>query len=558
MSPDRSFTFEISLSVLNHLGRNLYRNFVTVLGEAISNSWDADAKNVWIYINRKEENFFIKDDGIGMTADEFQKKFLRIGYSKRKREGNQKEKKFSPDGRPYIGRKGIGKLALLSCADRVSVASKKTQDGKYEGGSIDNSALDQAITNDLEPSKYPLEKLNLKMFAEHVESHERGTIIRFENIRGGIRNREDYLKRVIALYFRFSLHDDSFNIFINDKKITLDHLGVLAEKTDFAWKINGYEDPYVDQNLTELKESVKEISMDEAVEGFIASVEKPSDLKIRGVNEREGGIDERAGVDLFVNGRLRERNILRHIPTSRYVENYLYGQIHFDELDDEEDRFTSSREGIVADDPKYQEFLKKFRTKILSIIADWDKLRVEYGQDGDPENDDEERKSLALLNLVSGKYKLPRKSKNRKEVDNWRNELTKTGSFNLQSYAECFMSENLLRKYIKEKNIALPEKLQEKIENHKKNEKNRKRQGSIHIEIRKNEDDLSYLDLSDMSLLVKETDEFGGEINFQKDAKEYAPIRNAVAHTAFLTEKAKSKLTTVCENITAGIIRLLS
>lgn len=30
------FNFNISLSVLNHLGRNLYRNFLTVLGEAVS------------------------------------------------------------------------------------------------------------------------------------------------------------------------------------------------------------------------------------------------------------------------------------------------------------------------------------------------------------------------------------------------------------------------------------------------------------------------------------------------------------------------------------------
>lgn len=452
MSPDRSFTFEISLSVLNHLGRNLYRNFVTVLGEAISNSWDADAENVWIYIDREKENFFIKDDGIGMTADDFQTKFLRIGYSKRRTAENEEEKKFSPNGRPYIGRKGIGKLALLSCADRVSVASK-TQGGDYEGGSIDNSALDRAITNDLEPSKYPLEKLNLEMFTEHRKNHERGTIIRFENIRGGIRNRVDYLRKIIALYFRFSLHDDSFNIFINCEKITLDHLGTLAEKTDFAWKINEYEDPYVDQNLTELKEPVKEILMDEAVEGFIASVEKPSDLKIRGVNEREGGVDERAGVDLFVNGRLRERNILRHIPTSRYVENYLYGQIHFDELDDEEDRFTSSREGIVADDPKYQEFLKNFRTKIFGIITDWDKLRVKHDQDGDPENEEnltkEKRKSLELLNLVGKQYKLPRDSKNKKEVAGWMKELISDLAFNLPSYAKCFISENLLRKYMR-------------------------------------------------------------------------------------------------------------
>lgn len=61
------FNFEISLSVLNHLGRNLYRNFITVLGEAISNSWDADAKNVWIEIDKESTFFTIKDDGIGMT-----------------------------------------------------------------------------------------------------------------------------------------------------------------------------------------------------------------------------------------------------------------------------------------------------------------------------------------------------------------------------------------------------------------------------------------------------------------------------------------------------------
>ena len=50
------FTFNISLSVLNHLGRHLYRSFVTVLGEAVSNAWDADAENVWISLDRKNHN----------------------------------------------------------------------------------------------------------------------------------------------------------------------------------------------------------------------------------------------------------------------------------------------------------------------------------------------------------------------------------------------------------------------------------------------------------------------------------------------------------------------
>ena len=80
----RQYNFNISLSILNHLGRNLYRSFMTVLGEAISNSWDADAQNVYITIDREAKTLIVRDDGDGMNEDDFQNKFLKIGYSKRK------------------------------------------------------------------------------------------------------------------------------------------------------------------------------------------------------------------------------------------------------------------------------------------------------------------------------------------------------------------------------------------------------------------------------------------------------------------------------------------
>jgi HSP90 family molecular chaperone len=133
------FTFEISLSVLNHLGRNLYRNFVTVLAEAISNAWDAEANNVWISIDTANSTFSIKDDGVGMTPDDFQNKFLKIGYSKR-RNGNQSTK----DGRPYIGAKGIGKLALLSCAQRVSIFAKVSNGEFTAASSITSDSTTQS------------------------------------------------------------------------------------------------------------------------------------------------------------------------------------------------------------------------------------------------------------------------------------------------------------------------------------------------------------------------------------------------------------------------------
>ncbi|MEX1013899.1 MAG: ATP-binding protein, partial [Candidatus Paceibacterota bacterium] len=310
------FTFNISLSVLNHLGRNLYRSFITVLGEAISNSWDADAENVHIYIDRKNRCLIIKDDGIGMSENDFQNHFLKIGYSKRK-EGITKSIK----GRPFIGRKGIGKLAMLSCAKRVTVISK-VDDGEYVGGCIDNSGLDEAIQSDLTPDQYELGDWSLQDFEEYTQSHNRGTIIRFDGLHDGIKNTIEYLKKIIALNFRFSLvlENDQFDIYLNDEKISIDHLSDLADKTSYLWEINDLDDPYTDEKLTKppLQRDSKKIEVETNIQGFIASVEKPSNLKILTTNER-------VSIDLFVNGRLREKDILKHIPTTRIVESYLYG-----------------------------------------------------------------------------------------------------------------------------------------------------------------------------------------------------------------------------------------
>ena len=550
MTSDKLFTFQISLSVLDHLGRNLYRSFVTVLGEAISNSWDADANNVWIYVEKEKNSFFIKDDGDGMTADDFQNKFLKIGYSKR-RKGEQ----FSRKGRPYIGRKGIGKLALLSCSDKITVISK-IKNGKYVGGLIDNSDLDLAITEDLVPSEYPLEPFDLDFFAEHTENHEKGTIIYFENLKEGVRNSFDFLRKTVALYFRFSLLDPSFNIYINDQKVTLDDLNDLAQRTQFLWNINNLDDPYIKEKLTELKEPEKAISMAGNVRGFIASVKTPRTLKITNT-------DEKVGVDLFVNGRIRERNILRHIPTDRLVVSYLYGQLHINDLDDEKDRFTSSREGIVANDQKFKSFLENLRGKLNEIFDDWDKWRLKNREEGDIENrrmSRKERSSIGLFNAVSEEYDIPKESispEKKKKVDGWVRDLSEDAKYNFTSYAECFVSENLIRKHIQEKNIKFSTEAKDEVSMRKNNEIQNKKKGNVSIEIRKTPNASSYLSMDCLANLVDKKDPIK-EACLSRDANEYKPIRDALMHTALLTNEAKQKLTTVYENIKGRIKTLLS
>ncbi|MFZ2970544.1 MAG: ATP-binding protein, partial [Minisyncoccia bacterium] len=391
---NKPFQFEISLSVLNHLGRNLYRNFITVLGEAISNAWDADANNVWVYIDKNNNSFIIKDDGCGMNNDDFQNKFLRVGYSKRKNNGM-----LSPKKRPYIGAKGIGKLALLSCAERISIISK-TLNTKYVGGVIDNTGLTEAIENDFTPDKYPLGKVSLALFNQYISGHEKGTIIYFEQTKEDIKNTISHLKKLIALYFRFSLIDDSFNIFVNDELVTLDDIKDLSDVTEFLWNINGLKDPYISM-LSKLKNEPINVSNALKITGFIATVEKPKDLKIT-------GIEEKIGIDLFVNGRLREKDLLKHIPTAQIPESYLYGQIHFNELDaDGKDRFTSSREGVVGSDEKYQALLIELKVIIYKVLDEWDDLRLSRDEDGNYENtrkSKKERNARSLYNLSSKEY----------------------------------------------------------------------------------------------------------------------------------------------------------
>jgi hypothetical protein len=551
MKVESSFTFEISLSVLNHLGRSLYRSFATVLGEAISNSWDADATNVHIFIKRDKNSFFIRDDGVGMTKEDFQGKFLKIGYSKRKK-GQQK----SDQGRPFIGRKGIGKLALLSCADKITIISK-IKGGDYIGGVVDNSRLDDAITEDLTPQQYPLTEWEPATFAKYTPGHTHGTIIYFEGVKEGIRSSFSLLAKIIALYFRFSLLDPTFNIFLDGKKISYKNLRDLAAKTEFLWRVGDSDDPFVTDLESIFGRNPKghetHKQKGESFEGFIASVEKPRDLNILTTGER-------VGIDLFVNGRLRERDILKHIPTARVAESYLYGQIHFNSLDDDIDRFTSSREGIVADDPKYKSFLETFRKTILKIVAQWDEWRIKHREDGDADNERlsrKERASRGLYGAIAKEYSLSRKSKNRGKVANWVDELADDAAFNFESYADCFISENLVRKYIKVTNLPLSKQAKAKAAEWKGRETASKDRGNVSIAIRREPNASSYLAMEDLANLVDKRDA-AREACLARDANEYKPIRDAVAHTALLTKEAKNRLSTVRENIKGRVKTILS
>lgn len=84
-----------------------------------------------------------------------------------------------------------------------------------------------------------------------------------------------------------------------------------------------------------------------------------------------------------------------------------------------------------------------------------------------------------------------------------------------------------------------------------------KDKGNISIAIRRNASDASYLSMADLANLVDKRDPIK-EACLSRDANEYKPVRDAVAHTALLTPPAKTKLSTVRENIKERVKTILS
>lgn len=547
---DSGFRFEISLSVLNHLGRNLYRNFITVLGEAISNAWDADATNVWIEIDREKARFVIKDDGIGMSAKDFQDRFLRIGYSKRQELGPTSGRR-----RPFIGAKGIGKLALLSCAQRISVFTRREGE-EYVGGVIDNRGLDEAIKDDVEPDKYPLESLDFSLVKGLTDDHKQGTIIAFEGANDILTNSPEQIRKLLAMSFRFSIFDDEFTIHVNGVQVSVSDLKELAAETQFIWVINDYEDEFT-RTLSNLKKEPQKLPTELPLSGYIATVRLPRHRKIRGT-------DERATVDLFAKGRLREKHVLRHIPTQRVPESYMYGQLHFDVLDKQppDDAFTSSREGIVPGDPDFQRLLDYLSGPVRrQIIEDeWDRFRREIGDGGDEENPAvsvKERRADSLYAVTVEEFKPDSGALEAKQVARWLNNLRPDAVFNLAAYADCFLAENLVRMLIRTQGIAVGDDIKKKAAGYVGNENNNKAKANISFDIRQDNDEVCYLDMNHLA----ETAEGGRPAeqvqSLWNDAISYKPARDAVGHTALLTPTAKTHLNLTFQNIRGRVKALL-
>ena len=96
---------------------------------------------------------------IGMDEGDFENKFLAdrlLETSSQVQMGNPTMR--SPGGRRFIGAKGIGKLALLSCSTvrQYHIKDRRNSSDGHIGGVINNDDLNDAIKADRSSEEYNL------------------------------------------------------------------------------------------------------------------------------------------------------------------------------------------------------------------------------------------------------------------------------------------------------------------------------------------------------------------------------------------------------------------
>jgi len=130
MEQDKQLHLRFHGRILEQLGLQTYQSPVNAVAELISNAWDADAENVEIGLPTElstDSEIVIKDDGIGMTFEDCQNKYLNVGWNRRGSDPDERSQKYR---RPILGRKGIGKFAGFGIARILTVETTSESNGE--------------------------------------------------------------------------------------------------------------------------------------------------------------------------------------------------------------------------------------------------------------------------------------------------------------------------------------------------------------------------------------------------------------------------------------------
>lgn len=360
------YEMTVDLNVLDHLGINLYSNIAAVITEAVANAWDADAEQVEINIDKDNSRIEIIDDGIGMSVEDMNQKYLRVGY--RRREEDVKLGCLTAKGRPTMGRKGLGKLSLFSIANEIEVQTANYSNA--HGLRMSLAGIQQSVKNkETSYSPEPLDGAEINI--------TKGTKIRLTDIkRERLGRGVSALRRRLSRRFSVVGEQFGFKIILDGRPISMSDRGDLPV-VQFLWEFEGTDlDKSAAINMHETENLPNKLVAwdgDKQIKGWIGTARLPKELD----SEDAGNLN---GIVVMARGRLFHENILDKLNDGRLYTKYLTGQIEADFLDadDQPDIATSDRQRVQEDDPRYADLIVFLRSSLTKVEKRWSEWRKKH------------------------------------------------------------------------------------------------------------------------------------------------------------------------------------
>jgi hypothetical protein len=149
-------SFSIETRLIDHIGLAMYSGVAKAICELVANGYDADATVVKISLPEpilETSVITIEDNGTGMDRTEIVSSYMHLGGAGRR----SKSERTEVFKRPLLGSKGIGKLAGLGVANRMTIITRKA--GKKCTFEINRHLLDQPGAT-LERISFPFKEEN--------------------------------------------------------------------------------------------------------------------------------------------------------------------------------------------------------------------------------------------------------------------------------------------------------------------------------------------------------------------------------------------------------------
>jgi len=396
------FRLRVSPRMLELLSKDLYTNIYFVLAELIANAYDADAENVYVYVDDHELR--VEDDGIGMSVDILTEQYLVVGAESRNSSDNSTT---SRKKRLKMGRKGVGKLAALSISDGFKLVT--VQNGNRVGVYIPNRIEhDDESLHVLSENEYSLKSID-----------KDGTAVIMENPKISVPKLQSTVMKNLGKIFPNNIDDFKIHVIFkgNDKILEPDEKAVMTRLASFL--VVGNEKRYMENQLPDdpliQKKHIDEICetimmrntcgdvvpLAVSIYGWIGTYKTSRGMK-KEINEFSDNY-----LAIFAHNKMGLRNVLSIIGKNRVYESYIVGNLYIDAFEDSDfpDMAGTNRQGYNENDPRWECAKKHIRELTDEIV----KMHTQYAKLEQQEKDkskqcrkkeDEERLTKELSKIT--------------------------------------------------------------------------------------------------------------------------------------------------------------